>query len=66
MLVQKKKGRMIMSKKLDEIRKNIVNRKNMKAGTKVSINHSPCSVMTNDMETSQQGYPTRTIEEPFD
>lgn len=55
-----------MSKKLDEIRKNIVNRKNMKAGTKVSINHSPCSVMTNDMETSQQGYPTRTIEEPFD
>ena len=40
MLVQKKKGRMIMSKKLDEIRNNIVNRKNMKAGTKVSINHS--------------------------
>lgn len=66
MLVQKKKGRMIMSKKLDEIRKNIVNRKNMKAGTKSVSIIPPCSVMTNDMETSQQGYPTRTIEEPFD
>nr|WP_289036779.1 M23 family metallopeptidase [uncultured Allobacillus sp.] len=30
-----------MSKKLDEIRKNIVHRKNMKTGTKISINHSP-------------------------